>query len=177
MLNKYILSLLLVAGSANGFDFDLDKLSNPQSHTVEDLSITIYPDAPKSTFEIKQNGKSFIAKSGSDIGVFNSSSQPLVWLQDTDNDGIHDRLDYDLYDKTGTFIGTTSDRNLDGQPDFKIVADSKKGAKAYVWHMEAWHLIHHEGPDQSGKYSKAIKINNALVPLDISVFPFKLGEH
>lgn len=174
MLNKSLLFFLLAAGSAHGFDFDLDRLGNSQTYKVEGFLITVYPDTPNHTFELKQNGKSVVAKSGSDIGVFNSNSQPQVLLQDTDNDGVHDRLDYDIYDKSGAFIGTTSDRNLDGQPDFKIVTEGKN-VKAYIWHKHAWHLIYDIGAND--KHSKAIQINNEFVPIDISVFPFKVGEH
>ena len=80
-----------------------------------------------------KNGKLFIMhQKGFGINLFQSYGKsdpiPYVTVQDWDNDGIFERLDYSLVDNNGRVIGHVQDKQMDGNS--KTTNYNKKHNKA-----------------------------------------------
>ena len=91
------------------------------------------------------------------------NNPPLVSLQDWNKDGIYDHLSYDVIDKEGDVKVSVDDRNLDGEPETKMVMVDKDKTNVYVWIEEGWHLAKKGGVVINGKWRKIKRLNNKWV--------------
>lgn len=82
-----------------------------------------------------KNGKMFfLSQKGFGINLFqeyfSQGSAPYLTVQDWDNDGLYERLDYSLSDNNGEVIGMVQDKIMDGNPTVILYKkQEKKGGK------------------------------------------------
>lgn len=175
-----LLVLLLFSSYSFAFEFDLEKLNKSIKHKVGPYSVIEYPEAPYETFEVTSMGNSLFAKSGNNLVVFHPKTKlTMVSIEDVNNDGAPDRIDYDIYDSKERYLGTTSDYNFDGQSDLKINVTYDKGTpepSAAVWIKSEWHQIHEQARNSEGLVNRFIILSGKKVSIDISKYPFKLGN-
>jgi hypothetical protein len=88
---------------------------------------------------------------------------PLANLQDWNHDGIYDGLSYDVIDKEGNIKVSVVDRNLDGEPETKLVTVDKDNTNVYVWIEGGWHLAKKGGVIINGKWRKIKTVNGKWV--------------
>ena len=66
---------------------------------------------------------------------------PIVNLQDSDHDGLYDRLFYTVLDKDGNIKVELFDLDLDGVPETKFLHVQKDKIEFYAWIEEGWHKV------------------------------------
>ena len=83
--------------------------------------IIVPKDEGSTEILILKNGKPFMMhQEGFGINLYQNCGEsgaiPYVTVQDRDDDGIFERLDYSLVDKKGNVIGNVRDMAMDGKP-------------------------------------------------------------
>ncbi|MCG7984952.1 MAG: hypothetical protein JAY90_19640 [Candidatus Thiodiazotropha lotti] len=172
----------LIAFGVGLLHFTFGPIEEPKPvESVGPYTIIHYPDAPAGSFEVSSGNESIFVRHGGDAAIMHPKFKvPLVMVRDTNHDGIPDRLDYDVLDSKGNLVSSASDYNYDGQIDRRIVVesrgDNKPPIKSYVWLQDEWKEMRNFGRDSDGLLIRKIKISNEWKRIDISAYPFKLGD-
>jgi len=138
-------------------------------------TIIEYPESPDQVIEFKLNNKTLFIKDGSNSSIFHEKfNVPVVILQDTNNDGLSDRLIYDVYDKRGQLVSTSTDLNLDGQIDTKLLADGD--IQFLVWINNKWTKVKEFGRDSTGKIIQKINVEGEWKIINRNNYPFVIED-
>jgi len=157
---------LIITKVKSGETYDF---SEQNIHVLGKYRIIEYPKTPRGTIEFQMNKKPLFVKDGGSYSIFHeNSNSPVVILDDSDGDGTPDRLIYDIYNKTGKLVASSTDLNLDGQIDLRFDMEAEK---QYVWLNDKWNYVKEFGRDQNGKVVQKINVKGKWKRINYQNYP------
>ncbi len=177
-----LLSLFFVAWTLSGLAVEGGAIAESITKECEsgDYTIVEYLHKPIETMELQKSKKAVFVKLGDDLAIMHPTlNVPIVMLRDTNGDGEHDRIEYDVWNEKGKLIASSADHNYDGQLDWRMTINYQAETElidVYVWVDSAWRTVRAILDDSKRVLVREVDLDGEWKVIKLNVFPFQVGE-